>query len=208
MAEIKIKKKKPIWPLVLVALLIIALVYFIFINDNEKVNDTVDDVREMVTDARTSDTMKDNNAVLLSEMATSKISAYKTYIANDAEMEIDYEYSNAALTRLIDATEAIANSLGVDVRADLEKARASTDSITKDTNDLNHANKIKKTGNNITQALEKIQRQKYPRLNNNIEELHDAVAAIAPDKKVVEQKVPIKDFFDEAGKLLNNMKNT
>lgn len=208
MAEIKIKKKKPIWPLVLVALLIIALVYFIFINDNEKVNDTVDDVREMVTDARTSDTMKDNNAVLLSEMATSKISAYKTYIANDAEMEIDYEYSNAALTRLIDATEEIANSLGVDVRADLEKARASTDSITKDTNDPNHANKIKKTGNNIAQALEKIQRQKYPRLNNNIEELHDAVAAIAPGKKVVEQKVPIKDFFDEAGKLLNNMKNT
>ncbi|TDW52779.1 hypothetical protein EV144_1011472 [Flavobacterium sp. 270] len=35
MAEIKIEKKKPIWPWVLAVLLIAALIYFIFVRDNE-----------------------------------------------------------------------------------------------------------------------------------------------------------------------------
>ncbi len=35
MAEIKIEKKKPIWPWVVAALLIVTLIYFIFLNDNE-----------------------------------------------------------------------------------------------------------------------------------------------------------------------------
>ncbi len=35
MAEIKIEKKKPIWPWIVAVLLIGALVYFVFLRDNE-----------------------------------------------------------------------------------------------------------------------------------------------------------------------------
>ncbi|MCP2029715.1 hypothetical protein L1276_004909 [Flavobacterium sp. HSC-32F16] len=35
MAEIKIEKKKPVWPWIAVVLLIAALVYFVFLRDNE-----------------------------------------------------------------------------------------------------------------------------------------------------------------------------
>lgn len=35
MAEIKIEKKKPLWPWIVVVLLIAALVYFVFLRDNE-----------------------------------------------------------------------------------------------------------------------------------------------------------------------------
>jgi hypothetical protein len=34
MAEIKIEKKKPVWPWIVVLLLIAAIVYFIFFRDN------------------------------------------------------------------------------------------------------------------------------------------------------------------------------
>lgn len=34
MAEIKIEKKKPIWPWIVAVVLIVVLVYFIFLNDN------------------------------------------------------------------------------------------------------------------------------------------------------------------------------
>ncbi len=34
MAEIKIEKKKPIWPWIIAVLLVAALVYFIFLRDN------------------------------------------------------------------------------------------------------------------------------------------------------------------------------
>ena len=35
MAEIKIEKKKPIWPWIAVALIIGALIYYIFVQDHE-----------------------------------------------------------------------------------------------------------------------------------------------------------------------------
>lgn len=35
MAEIKIEKKKPIWPWIVVVLIIAALLYFVFLGDNE-----------------------------------------------------------------------------------------------------------------------------------------------------------------------------
>jgi hypothetical protein len=40
MAEIKIEKKKPIWPWIVAVLLIGALVYFIFLKDNETINES------------------------------------------------------------------------------------------------------------------------------------------------------------------------
>ena len=35
MAEIKIEKKKPVWPWIVALLLIAAIVYFVFLKDNE-----------------------------------------------------------------------------------------------------------------------------------------------------------------------------
>ncbi|WP_165830106.1 hypothetical protein [Flavobacterium hydrophilum] len=35
MAEIKIEKKKPLWPWVIVVLLLAAIIYFVFLKDNE-----------------------------------------------------------------------------------------------------------------------------------------------------------------------------
>jgi hypothetical protein len=35
MAEIKIEKKKPVWPWILAVLIISALVYFVYFSDNE-----------------------------------------------------------------------------------------------------------------------------------------------------------------------------
>nr|WP_294779676.1 hypothetical protein [uncultured Flavobacterium sp.] len=40
MAEIKIEKKKPIWPWIVAVLLIGALVYFVFLRDDQVRNDS------------------------------------------------------------------------------------------------------------------------------------------------------------------------
>lgn len=39
MAEIKIEKKKPVWPWIVAVLLIGALVYYVFLRDDEVQND-------------------------------------------------------------------------------------------------------------------------------------------------------------------------
>lgn len=40
MAEIKIEKKKPIWPWIVAVLIIGALIYYIFVQDHESNNDS------------------------------------------------------------------------------------------------------------------------------------------------------------------------
>lgn len=46
MAEIKIEKKKPVWPWVLLILGLAVLVYFLFFRDKETENEIIDEVEE------------------------------------------------------------------------------------------------------------------------------------------------------------------
>lgn len=209
MAEIKIKKKQPIWPWILLILGILALIYYLFTRNTDDIDDMMrDDDTEMVRDTtEVSRERERTDAVVLSDMASSKISDYKGFIEDKEKMGVDHEYSKTALDKLIDATEAVANSLNVDIKTDLATARINADAITKDPTALNHAEKIKNAGNTITQSLKKIQMQKYPDLENSMSELENSLASITPATKTLEQKDVIQKFYDKAGEVLTNMKN-
>lgn len=205
MAEIKIKKKSPIWPWILLGLVILVLLYFLFVQNDDDVADTMDDDIEMTTPAE-NDTV-DDEAMMLSETADSEISAYQTYIADEANMGLEHKYSHSALTKLIDATQAVANTLNVDISADLGEARSKANHITKDTYDVDHANKIKAAGNSIVKALRTIQTQKFPGLNESCNELQESLNALSPETKTLEQKTAMKNFYEQAAELLTKMKN-
>jgi hypothetical protein len=55
MAEIKIEKKKPVWPWILVLLVIAALIYFIFCRDNETATDNGTEIENTTGDNTTRD---------------------------------------------------------------------------------------------------------------------------------------------------------
>lgn len=207
MAEIKIKKKTPIWPWILAILAILAILYFVFIynDDDAEADDSSDNDIEMVTDDVNN--MGNDAKIVFSETAISKISEFNTHIANDAEMGLEHEYSHAALVKLIDATEAVANTLNVDIAADLETARSVAGSVEDDTYAVDHADNIKNAGNTIVKVLKKIQMQRFPDLAESCTELQNSVSAIAPGTQTLEQKATVKNFFDQAGELLTNMKN-
>ncbi len=207
MAEIKIKKKTPIWPWILGILAILAILYFAFLYNDDDVegDDMSDNDTEMVTDDV--DNTANDAAIVFSETANTEISEYKTFIAKDAEMGLEHVYSHNALSKLIDATEAVANTLNVDISADLETARSNAGSIEDDTYEVDHADKIKSAGNIVVQALTKIQMQRFPDLAESCSELQNSVMAIAPGTQTLEQKAAVKNFFDQAGELLTNMKN-
>lgn len=62
MAEIKIEKKKPVWPWILLILGLIALVYFLFFRDREAEQEVIHDVEE--TTSMKTNLLDDNNTAI------------------------------------------------------------------------------------------------------------------------------------------------
>ncbi|MEO8237812.1 MAG: hypothetical protein ABI793_03750 [Flavobacterium sp.] len=53
MAEIKIEKKKPIWPWIVAVVLISALIYFIFLKDNQAQGESKVEIENNTTENTT-----------------------------------------------------------------------------------------------------------------------------------------------------------
>ncbi len=195
MAEIKIEKKTPIWPFLLAGLIIIGLiVYFLGVKGDKE--NTAPIVVTETNDSNLIDVKEDN----------SKVAEYVYFIKNmNDSMTLDHTFSNIALLKLISATEAISNEVDFDVKADLDKAKDLAGQITENPNETNHADKIKKASEIITNALQNIQQSKYSGLSNDIAEVRIASESIKPEVLTLDQKVEVKAFFGKAADLLEKM---
>lgn len=191
MAEIKIEKKKLVWPWILLALGIIAvLIYFlVFHNYNENMNEA----------PKTQDfiSIKENNSV---------VEAYVNFVQTDKnKMTLDHAYTTEALLKLIEATDAIAGEVGYEVRVDLDKVKVYSKMIGNDPFETTHADNIKKADAILTEILQNIQKAKYPELTDDLRELRSASEAINPAILTLDQKKEVKAFFSEAAQLLQKM---
>jgi hypothetical protein len=196
MAEIKIEKKKPIWPWVLVALIVLALIWFFSLDDSDnraEIEADDSEVTEMV--------IEDESRTIAAEA----IANYSAYIADSGKMGIDHVYSSGALNHLIDAVEATGNMLEVDIKADLEEARANANEIKEEPYDINHADLIKKSGISIVRALTTMQEAKFPDLAQEVVNIDEALSAIDKVELTLDQKDDVKNFFNSAESLLVKM---
>ena len=199
MAEIKIEQKKQIWPWLLVGLFIVALlVYFLVFRDKSKNTEAVTEA-DYITNTNEPDLLgvKENNSI---------VAAYINFIENSKEkMSLDHAYTNEALLKLIEATNAMANEVGYEVKADLEKVKGYANMITKDPFETTHADNIRKADDIIANVLQNIQKAKYPGLADEVEELKSASASINPDVLTLNQKDAVKNFFAKAADILQKM---
>lgn len=199
MTEIKIEKKKQIWPWLLVGLLIAALlVYFLVYQDKDKNKAAVTEA-DHITNTDDADLLgiKENNSTVV---------AYVNFVENSkGKMSLDHSYTNEALLKLIDATNAIAGEVGFEVKADLDKAREYANMITKDSFATTHADNIRKADEIVSDVLQNIQKAKYPSLANEIVELKSALELIKPGELTLEQRDAVKNYFAKASDLLQKM---
>ncbi len=196
MAEIKIEKKKPIWPWVLIGLVILALILYFFVfkdkMNSQLVNDSAD------TTAMAMDHQTTNDAV----------TAYINFVKGDTDsMSLDHEYSHEALTKLANATEAMASKTGVDVSADLNEAKQLSQQITENPAATTHADDIRKANTIIARALSTIQQAKFPDLGAESENLMNDAKAVDENDLTLDQKSTVKAFYDTAADLLQKMNN-
>lgn len=201
MAEIKIEQKKQVWPWLLVGIVIAALViYFLMFRDNDNVK-----AADVVTGNNyTSDTNESN--LLDVKENNSTVSSFISFVENDTNrVSLDYAYTNEAFLKLTAATNAMAEEIGYDVRADLDKVKESTLPIANEPFESSKAKNIRNATDISTTSLQNMQLAKYPTLANEVEELKSASAAIDPAAVIREQKNAVKNYFAKAADLLKKM---
>lgn len=199
MAEIKIEKKKVVWPWVLLAIILLAIIFYYAYDKDEVV--TTNDVEKIDQKEETS-----LNNLALGDATITSINEYNAFVNDESKMDVDHEYSNEALLKLINTTDEVAYDLDVNITADLDAAKDKADYITEDPEKINHADKIKNAGTIITRALAKIQTQKFPELSSEMATVQAAVMDIDIEEETLDQKNDVKTFFKKAGMLLTKMK--
>ena len=199
MAEIKIEQKKQVWPWLLVSLVIAALLlYFLVFRDNDKNTEAVTEADD-ITNTNESDLLgvKENNGT---------VAAYVDFVEKNKEkMGLDHEYTNEALLKLIEATNAMANEVGYEAQADIEKVREYAKMISSDPFETTHADNIRKADDILTNILQNIQKANYPSLADEVTALKSASESIKLGVLTLDQTEAVKNYFAKAADLLKKM---
>jgi hypothetical protein len=200
MEEIKIERKKRLWPWLLISLLVVALLFYFLVNrENNNPESATEAQRINNTNKNDLVAINENNAVVVT---------YVNFVDNRKdEMSLNHAYTNDALLKLTEATRAMASEVGYDVKADLEKVEEYAKMIVKDPFETTHADNIRKAGDVLTNVLQNIQEAKYPGLGAEVEELRSATALIKPGILTLDQKDEVKNYFAKASDLLKKIKN-
>lgn len=216
MAEIKIEKKKPIWPWIILVLVILAILYFLVFADDEEeleIDDTEqlqeetvwEDEEEVTTWDDENDTTTWDTTASDTLGGSQDVSGYLTYIADESKMGVDHQYTNNALIRLMNAVQATANEINYNIDADMQSVRQDAQAIQQDPTGTNHAEKIKQAGTKLANILERMQQDNYPDLANDVQEMKTAANNIQGSVQTLEQKDQINAFFNEAADVLRKM---
>jgi hypothetical protein len=199
MAEIKIEQKKQGWLWIIAGLVIAALlVYFLVFYDNGENTEAVTEADYITnTNEPGPSGIRENNGA---------VAAYVNFVENNKEMMgLHHDYTNEALLKLIEATNAKANEVGYEVRADIDKAREYAEMITNDPYATTHANSIRKALDILNNVLQNIQKAEFPGLVNEVKELKSASESIKPEVLTLDQKDAVKNYFSQASDLLQKM---
>ena len=124
MTEIKIEKKAAIWPWLLLAIGVLAAVWFFFLRNN--------DVKPE----------EEANTISLIDVQEGKniLTSYFLFInSNTNAMSLDHTFTSEAIVKLTNAVDAMATEVNYDVKDDIAKAKQLANEITRDSFATIHA---------------------------------------------------------------------
>jgi len=108
MTEIKIEKKAAIWPWLLLALGVLAAVWFFFLRNNDVKPEEEANTISLI------DVEEGNNIV----------ASYVLFINSDTNtMRLDHTFTIEAIVKLTNAVDAMATEVNYDVKGDITKAK-------------------------------------------------------------------------------------
>lgn len=128
---------------------------------------------------------------------------YETFTTElDGEMALDHEFSHEALTKLANATAALATAHGlsddVDVMEEKRMIKSEADKIMRDPMAGTHADNIRDAALAIASIMERVQQEAYPDFADAVAEVRTAAESIGDETLALDQKDSVKDFFGSA----------
>lgn len=208
MAEIKIEEKKTIWPWILLGILLLGLLLYFVLRDNNDANTAAQTMQNTTSQAAMQDTntTAGNNAAYNNDNYNSgSVEDYVSYINGTQAMGLDHNFTNGALLRLANAIQAKSQAVGYNVQTDIDRVKELANRITQDPMVTTHANSIREAAGILSSAMNNMQQAKFPNLNNEAQEVKSAATNIDPEVQTLEQKEEVKGFLDKSGNLLQKM---
>lgn len=196
MAEIKIEKKAPKWPwiVLIIALIGVAIYLFAFNEDGEEAVEMND--KTTVEPADTRQVAPNIKTVI----------AFVSFVEEDPDsMGLDHEFTNEALLKLTNATEAMAGYINYDIKKDIAEVRTLSEKIATDPFKTTHANSIREATGMLAISLQNIQEHAFPDLGDEVNEVKNAAMEIENNVLTLDQKEDVKNFFRESADLLEKM---
>ena len=205
MAEIRIEKKKPVWPWVLLAIIVVGVILFFLLRDYDT-NDTdmntnadteeLDqmDNEEMNTAAWKKDSMQSDYD------RTGKRTSDSAYIGDNSQLGRDSTYTSSAFTQLITAVEMKAMQKNIDLSADFREMKNQAQQLSMNMKEPS----MKELSTKISNVFQNIQEKEYPTLQQEAQDLKDQAQEIGASE-TFDDNGHLKDFFRKASELLQKM---
>lgn len=211
MAEIKIEKKKPVWPWILLILIILAVIaYFVYMN-NEAGKD-MDDMYSTEIDSTEYNTSRDTITYqddLDTPDNTSAVMQYGESIKDSTRIGTDSTYTKTALQNLAKAVTAKAVQYNLESSKALDELKNYSSQMngmndSKISNASSVSNNFKMVSTNIAAVLQAIQTKNFPALGSDVADLKQTSTKLT-SAAIDKQQTTLQAFFRKASDILNKM---
>lgn len=191
MTEIRIGRKKLVWPWILGICIVAILIYYIGFKDQTE---------SVQANQVAVDLINVNEKNLT-------VAAFVRFMEEDTmKMELDNTFPKEALLKLVDATNSMAEAIHYDISSNMARVVKYVNRVMADPIETSNADSFREAADILTTAvLKSIQQAKYPALRNEIVELENACVSINPEVLILDQKDAVKAFFIKTTDLLRKM---
>lgn len=211
MAEIKIEKKKPMWPWIALILIILAIIAFLVYQNQANDDYLDDDNTDMVDDMN--DTI-DNDTTIYDSTNTyddgsASMMALMEAMKDSTRFGTDSTYTQTALHNLAKVTVAKAKSKMLEsssALSDLEQYTSmnnTSDSRVPDTNNL--ASEFKSVSEDIVTVIDALYSKNGMTMEQDLKKLKETSNKISGTNALPKQQNTIQSFFRQAHDALHNI---
>ncbi|MBA6154217.1 hypothetical protein [Gelidibacter maritimus] len=217
MAEIKIEKKKPIWPWILVVLVILGIIaYLVYANDDR--DDYTDDFDDDITNEQVMDSESrslesktlDATGAYMAGTAYDQYTAYEGSIRDSTRIAVDSSYTKKAYYNLSKAVAKKAEEKEIETSqalTDLQEFSMLITKVSSPLSDAESAKNFKTASDKVAKVLEDIQKNSYPELESMVDELKLVASEMDGYISMNKQQDNITQFLQKSRDVLRAMNN-